>query len=79
MLVFSDHKHFNEIISVYLRFLHAACGVPMKQRTIIRFGLPPWFRLLAYFPYMEVTSRPSRNSVLVQWLRKTTLTSLHQA
>ena len=79
MLVLSDHKHFNKIISASLRFLHAACGVPVKQRTVITFrgaALVPAFSL---FPYMEVTSRPSRKSVLVQWLRKTTFTSLHQA
>ena len=52
MCLFSDHKHFNKIISASLRFLYAACGVPMKQRTIITFrvaALVPAFSLFSLY------------------------------
>ena len=52
MYVFSNHKHFNESISASLRFLHAACGVLMKQRTIITFrvaALVPAFSLFSLY------------------------------
>ena len=49
VLVFSDHKHFNKIISASLRFLHAACEVPMHNITFRVATLVPAFSLLSLY------------------------------